>query len=195
VARFVSIKRRRFLFFCARTAIFACLCGTQAMGAEREQGVLEIRIKDHREAIDDFAHLNIRIDKISISPKPGLRIWQTGWQELAPSPATVDLTQYVGKKTARIFRGAVEARVFDAFHLKLESIEGVLKKTRETVPVKNTVGPVKLSFQVPSKGETLLVIDLVVTDFSDHPPRGYELSIKGFELFANGKLIQRIPPG
>jgi hypothetical protein len=107
----------------------------------------------------------------------------------------VDLTQYVGKKTARIFRGAVEARVFDAFHLKLESIEGVLKKTRETVPVKNTVGPVKLSFQVPSKGETLLVIDLVVTDFSDHPPRGYELSIKGFELFANGKLIQRIPPG
>jgi hypothetical protein len=48
---------------------------------------------------------------------------------------------------------------------------------------------------VPAHGETLLVLDLVVTDFSDHPPRGYELGIKGYELFTNGKLIQKVPPG
>ena len=36
--------------------------------AERAQGVLEIRIKDHRDAIGDFAKLNINIDKILISP-------------------------------------------------------------------------------------------------------------------------------
>jgi hypothetical protein len=30
---------------------------------------------------------------------------------------------------------------------------------------------------------------------SDHPARGYELSLKGYELMTNGKLMQRIPPG
>jgi hypothetical protein len=30
---------------------------------------------------------------------------------------------------------------------------------------------------------------------SDHPPRGYELEIQGYELFTNGKLIQKVPPG
>ena len=62
-------------------------------------------------------------------------------------------------------------------------------------PVKDTVGAVQLSFQVPAKGETLLILDLVVTDFSDHPPRGYELGIKGYELYTNGKLVGKIPPG
>jgi hypothetical protein len=54
---------------------------------------------------------------------------------------------------------------------------------------------VKLAFEVPNGGETVLVLDLTVTDLSDHPPRGYELSVKGLELFTDGKLIQKIPPG
>ena len=156
--------------------------------------MLEVRIKDHRDAISDFARLDITIDKILISPAPGLRVWQTGWKELMPSPATIDLTQYIDKKTARVFRGSIDKGAFDAFHVKLKSIEGVLKNNQKTVPVKNTVGPVKLSFQVPDRGETLLVLDLAVTDLSDHPPRGYELNVKGLELFTNGKLIQKIPP-
>jgi hypothetical protein len=176
-------------------AVVLCLCAAVGFAAEREQGILEVRIKDHRDAIGDFARLDITIDKILISPKPGLRIWQTGWQELAPSPATFDLTRYVHKKTVRVFRGSVKNGAYDAFNLKLKSIEGVLKKPQKAVSVKNAVGPVKLSFQVPSKGETLLVVDLVVTDLSDHPPRGYEVSVKGLELFTNGKLIQKIPPG
>jgi hypothetical protein len=71
----------------------------------------------------------------------------------------------------------------------------VLKKNQNNLPVKNTIGPVKLSFTVPPQGETVLIIDLTVLDMSDHPPRGYELAIQGYELFTNGKLIQKIPPG
>jgi hypothetical protein len=48
---------------------------------------------------------------------------------------------------------------------------------------------------VAKNGAALLVVDLTVTDLSDHPPRGYELSVKGLELFSNGKRIQKIPPG
>lgn len=162
--------------------------------AERAQGVLEIRIKDHRDAIGDFAKLNINIDKILISPNVGLKVWQTGWQELTASPDTVDLTKYSGKTTAKVFRSNIDAGQFDAFHLKLKSIDAVLKKNQKSAPVKNTLGPVKLTFDVPPKGETILVIDLTVVDLSDHPPRGYELGIRGYELYTNGKLIGRIPP-
>ena len=91
-----------------------CLLSLPAPATDA-QGVLESQLKDHREAIDDFAKLNITIDKILISPKPGLKFWQTRWKELKPSSAAIDLTQFVGKKTAR---AAIESGSFDAFHLK-----------------------------------------------------------------------------
>jgi hypothetical protein len=179
----------------AALLLLACCSLASIARAAGPQGVLEIQIKDHRDAIGDFAKLNIIIDKILISPKPGLRFWQSGWKELNASPETIDLTKYVGKPTARVFRADLDAGSFDAFHLKLKNIDGVLKKNQKPTPVKNTTGPVKLSFDVLAKGETILIIDLTVVDLSDHPPRGYELGIKGYELYTNGKLVGKVPPG
>ena len=190
----LSASKHSSALFSALVALACCCLFSLADAAERAQGVLEIRIKDHRDAIGDFAKLNIHIDKILISANVGLRIWQTGWQELTASPDTVDLTKYIGKTTAKVLRSNIDAGPFDAFHLKLKSIDAVLKKNQKSAPVKNTVGPVKLSFDIPPKGETILVIDLTVVDLSDHPPRGYELGIRGYELYTNGKLIGRIPP-
>ena len=163
--------------------------------AQQEQGLLEIRIKDHRDAIGDFSKLNIAIEKLLISPKRGLKFWSATWHELRAAPDTIDLTQYAGGKGVSVYRGAIAAVGFDAFHLKVGIIEGLLKKNRRRAPVKNTVGPVKLSFEVRPRRETVLIIDLVVTDFSDHPPRGYELGLQGYELYSAGKLIVKIPPG
>lgn len=165
------------------------------IAGQAEQGTFEVRIKDHREAIDDFSRLLLTIDSIAISPKPGLRFWQTSWKEFSPSQASLDLAKYVGKESAKIFRADIDAGAFDAFHLKIKSVEGLLKKNQRSAPVKNTIGPVKLSFDIAARGETVLVLDLTVIDFSDHPPRGYELSLKGYELYSNGKLVDKIPPG
>jgi hypothetical protein len=176
-------------------ALILCVCAALAFAAEPEKGMLEVRIKDHRDAIGDFARLNITIEKILVSLAPRLRILQSRWKELAPSPATIDLTQYIDNKAVTVFRGSIDTGTFDGFHVKLKSIDGTLKKNQRSVPVKDTVGPVKLSFQVPKNGATLLVIDLTVIDLSDHPPRGYELSVKGLELFTDGKRIKKIPPG
>ena len=166
-----------------------------ARAAERQQGILEVQIKDHRDAIGDFDKLNITIEKIAVSPKPGLKFWQTGWKDLAVSSEPVDLTQYVGKRTAQVFRAPIDAGSFDAFHLKIKSTAGILKKAQRKAPVKNTIGPFKLAYEVRPSAETLLILDLVVSDMSDHPPRGYELSLRGYELFMNRKLIEKIPPG
>lgn len=190
-AEMIAIRAPMFLMGLMIAVGFA----TPTRAAERAQGVLEIQIKDHREAIDDFAKLVLIIEKFSISPKPGLKFWHTGWKDLMVNPEPVDLTKHIGKPAARIFRASIDAGSFEAFHLKIKKIAGMLKKKQRSVPTKNTIGPVKLSFDVRPRGETLLIVDLAVTDMSDQPPRGYELSIKGLELFSDGKLIEKIPPG
>ena len=166
-----------------------------AHAAERDQGILEVQIKDHRDAIGDFDKLIITLDKIAVSPKPGLKFWQSGWKDLAVSSEPVDLTKYVSKNTAQVFRAPIDAGAFNAFQLRIKNINGVLKKNRRKVPVKNTIGPFKLAYDVRPNTVTLLILDLVVTDISDHPPGGYELSLKGYELFMNDKLVEKIPPG
>jgi hypothetical protein len=169
LARLCKEVKSAVSFACCNLVIALCLLALPALATERDQGLLEIRIKDHREAIDDFAKLNITVDKILISPKSGLIFWQSGWKNLAPSIATIDLTQYSGKKTARVFYGAIDSGWFDGIHLKIKNINALLVKKQRGAQVKNTIGPLKLSFQVPAHGETLIVLDLVVTDFSDHP--------------------------
>jgi hypothetical protein len=159
------------------------------------QGVLEFRVKDHREAIGDFSKLSLTIDKIAIRPKPGLKFWQVGWKDLTPATNSVDLTQYIGNKSAGVFRASVDPGSFDAIHLKLKSVDGTLKKNQRSVQIKNLINPVRLYFEVRPKNETLIVLDLVVLDMSDHPPRAYELELRGYGLYTNGKLVDKIPPG
>jgi hypothetical protein len=186
---FVLSPSKHFLPFLSVLTLLLPLAAL-SFAAQPEQGILEIRIKDHRDAIGDFAKLNIVVDKILVSPKAGLKIWHTRWKEFGAAGDAIDLTRYVNKTSAQVFRGTVGSGSFDAFHLKLKSIAGVLKKNQKSAPVKNTIGPVKLLFNVLPRGETVLI-----TDMSDHPPRGYELEIQGYELFTNGKLVQKIPPG
>ncbi len=165
-----------------------------ALTAQQPQGVLEIRLKDHRDAIGDFAGLHVITDSVSLSRTAGLSFWRSKWHDLKPSTESTDLTQYVGGQTALLFRGPIDAGSFDAFHLKIKRLEGTLRKTQRVVPVKNTVGAVALSFEVQPRKQTVLVIDLVVTDFSDHPPRGYELGLQGYELYIDSKRVAKIPP-
>jgi len=175
--------------------VFVLLCGGAIGAAGADQGRLEVRVKDHREAIGDFSRLTLKLGKIAISPKPGLAFWKVGWRELPLTLQAIDLTNYTGKVSATVFKGMINAGAFDAIELKLDGIEGILKKNQRRAQVKSTLTPIKLSFSVEPKGATVIVLDLVVLDMSDHPPRGYELAIKGYELYMNGKLVDRIPPG
>jgi hypothetical protein len=162
--------------------------------AKENQGVLEIQLKDHREAIGDFAVLHVTTDAVLLSRKAVFSFWHSQWHALRPVTESTDLTQYVGGKTALLFHGPIDVANFDGFHLRIKRIEGILRKTQRAVPVKNTVGPVTLSFEVRPRQQTLLIIDLVVTDFSDHPPHGYELGVKGYELYIDSKRVAKIPP-
>jgi len=152
------------------------------------KGTLEIRVKDHRAAIDDFAHLEVPVESIRLKPRGS-------WIDLKPDPASFDLTHYKEGNSVTLFQGEIESGSFEGFHLKLGKIGGALKKKTGPVEVKNSVGPIQLSFSVETGKATLLIIDLEVLDLSDHAGRGYELHINGYEHFNDGKLIDKVPPG
>jgi hypothetical protein len=184
--------------FAAIAGAFLMLGWLQVLALEAastHQGVFELRIKDHREAIGDFSRFTLKLGKIGISPRAGLAFWKTGWRELAPSPQSIDLTKYTGNHSVAVFTGMLDAGSFDAIRLDIDAVEAILKKSQRPVPVKNTLTPIKLSFAVEAKGKTRIILDLVVLDMSDHPPRGYELGIKGYELWVGGKLLDKVPPG
>src|SRR5687767_15955179 len=102
------------------TLLLLVLWVCPGVAGQPEQGTFEVRIKDHREAIDDFSRLLLTIDSIAISPKPGLRFWQTSWKEFSPSQASLDLTKYVGKQSAKIFREDIDGGVFDECDLRIK---------------------------------------------------------------------------
>lgn len=157
-------------------------------------GTLEIRVKDHRDAIGDFAKLEIVLETILVSPRSGLRFWKARWKDLKPSVERVDLTRYSGNHAASIFKSDVASGSFEAIHPRIKEIAGMLKKDRSRSVVKNLVGPIKLDFSVKPREATLIVLDLTVMDMSDHPQRGYELQLQGYELYNNGRLVEKIPP-
>jgi hypothetical protein len=156
-------------------------------GKPTGKGNLEIRVKDHRAAIDDFAKLEVPVELIRLKPSGS-------WIDLKPELASFDLTAYKKGNSVTLFKGEIESASFEGFHLKLGKIGGALKKKNGPAQVKNGVGPIQLSFSVATDKPTLLIIDLEVLDLSDHSGRGYELHINGYEHFMNGKLIDRVPP-
>ena len=158
------------------------------------KGTLEIRLKDHREAIGDFAKLEVSVKVVRLSPKTDRPAAKIRWTDLRPLINKVDLTRYTGKDSAVIFNGKLARGHFEAIHLKLDPVKGILKNNQKEVPIENLISPIKLPFSIHPSTETGIVLDLVVVDISDHPPRGYELHIKGYELYTGGRLIDKIPP-
>jgi uncharacterized protein DUF4382 len=152
------------------------------------KGILEIRVKDHRAAIDDFARLEVPVESIRLKPRGS-------WIVLKPEPASFDLTLYKNGNSVTLFKGEIESGSFEGFHLKLGKIGGTLKKEKSPVEVNNGVGPIQLSFSVEPNKLTLLIIDLELLDLTDHMGRGYELHINGYEYNKDGKLIDKVPPG
>ena len=162
----------------------------------RPEGTLEVRVKDHRNAIDDFQSLELSLGRLRLAPSARLKSTDPGWLELAPQLDRMDLTRYKdGRAAATVYRGTLRPQRFAAIDLQVAGIRGILRKTGAPDRVKNAVGPIRLDFELKPTATTVVVLDLELLDLSDHPGRGYELLIKGYELYEDDKLLQRVPPG
>ena len=189
--------RRLFPIFMAVLSLALCGCNSasDSDGDAGPSGTLEIHLTDHREAIGDFARLNVEIETVRLHPKRLLSLRQSDWLDLQPTVASVDLTQVTDKRTIAIWRGELPSGRFEALHLKLNRAAGELKASAETVAVADEARPLRLPFDIRVNDVTRIVVDLVVLDMSDHPKRGYEVHVRGYELYYNDALADKVPPG
>src|SRR5687768_12432200 len=79
-------------------ALTLSLLGTGCGVSGSSPGRLEVRVRDHREAIDDFSELWLTFSTVSIHPAGQPR--SEGWIELEPAVQRLDLTQYVEGREA-----------------------------------------------------------------------------------------------
>jgi hypothetical protein len=171
------------------------ILGQLSTATAQSKGRLEVRITDHREAIHDFSRVEIEIESIRVKQAPGVKFWQAGWLVLTPQLRKLDLTQYTDNRSALVLDSDALSGRFEAFELKLSRVEGALKAGQKAPRITHALGPMALRFTVPRGVTTSIVLDLVVLDLRDHPPRGYELQLKGYEVRQGGKLVERVPPG
>ncbi len=187
-----------YLFPAFSIALSLALVGCGAASDSNDAGstgTLEIHLTDHREAIGDFARLDVEIDTVRLHAKRLLSLRKSDWLDLQPIVASVDLTQVTEKRTIAIWRGELPTARFEAVHLKLKGAGGELQESAETVPVADEARPIRLPFDIRPNDVTRVVVDLVVLDMSDHPNRGYEVHVRGYELYYNDALADKVPPG
>jgi hypothetical protein len=151
------------------------LLGLSCSSSTSEPGQVEVRVWDHREAIGDFRSLQLNITALSLHPA-GLPRTE-GWIELEPTVQSLDLTQYVGGPEATIAQTRVKAGSYNAVRLVIAQASGVLTDG-QPVEVKVNFEVAALDFQVSSDQPTILGLDLVVLDLSDHAGQGYELNLR-----------------
>jgi hypothetical protein len=160
--------------------LIASLLATGCSVTNSGLGSLEVQVWDHREAIGDFDELWLTLSGVGIHPTGRPRT--EGWLELKPSVQKLDLTRYVAGREMVIARAMVEAGSYNAIRLIVERATGT-STAGQPVDVKVSFETAALDFRVRSGQTTLLGLDLMVLDISDHPGRGYELHLR--EVTAN----------
>lgn len=173
---------RRFIITVAILSLLLLACATGIASRSPNTGTLEVRLWDHREAIEDFSELRLTISAVGIHPAGQSRT--EGWITLKSSISELDLTQYVIGSEAVMVKTAVPAGRYNAVRLTVEQVAGTLTNGQQAA-VDLALEPVALDFPVSSGSTTILGLDLVVFDVSDHAGGGYELHIREAILLGN----------
>ncbi|MFQ5881749.1 MAG: cytochrome c oxidase assembly protein [Candidatus Methylomirabilales bacterium] len=143
--------------------------------AALDRGQLEVRLKDHREAITDFSRLELDIAQIGI--QRGSRPQAGAWMVFAPSKRQVGLTRLVEGRYAIILKEEAPIGEYRWIRINLEKVEGVLRDGRRP-SIKVLDDPVAITFLIAPGKRTVVTVDLVVLDVSEHPGQDHELHIR-----------------
>jgi hypothetical protein len=138
-------------------------------------GMLEVRLTDHREAIEDFEKVVIRVEGVRLHPAGLPR--RKGWITF-PAEVSTDLRRLTDGSSISLFRRTMEPQGFDGVDITISAIQGILE-TGEEKEIGDLTGPTALRFTVEAEKTVVLTLDLVVIDVRDHPGHPpYELHLR-----------------
>ncbi len=138
-------------------------------------GTLEVRLTDHREAIEDFEKVVIRVEGVRLHPAGLPR--RKGWITF-PAELSTDLRKLTDGSSIPLLRRTMEPQEFDGVGITISTVEGILE-TGEEQEIRDLTSPTALCFAVEAEETVVLTLDLVVIDVRDHPGRPpYELHLR-----------------
>lgn len=149
------------------------LLPTPARG--QEVGRLLVRITDHREAIADFTRLPVTIAAVAVHPAGQPR--REGWLRLLVPAPVVDLVEAT-REPALLLEAPVPPGVYDAVRLEMDRGRGTLRTGEEVAVTVPSRGTAAVAFRIRPGQATVLTLDLVVHDLTDHPGKRYEVAVR-----------------
>lgn len=147
--------------------------------APQNAGLLEVRVQDHEEAIDQFQEALVTISGIAIHSASD--DWQRNWQSIPFKPVTLDLTEYVGGPYAVILHDEIPAGEFDGVRLEISDAHGTLKDGTEVPLDLPEDAALFVAFSIRSDQETVILLDLLVVSKEEHG-QGFGLQLSSATL-------------
>jgi hypothetical protein len=141
----------------------------------QEVGRLQVWITDHREAIADFTGLPVTIAAVAIHPTAQPR--REGWLRLLVPAPVVDLVEAT-RAPVLLLEAPVPPGVYDAVRLEMDRGRGTLRTGEEVAVTVPSRGTAAVSFRTQAGQTTVLTLDLVVHDLTDHPGQRYGVAIR-----------------
>ena len=141
----------------------------------QEGGRLQVWITDHREAITDFTALPVTIAAVALHPAGRPR--REGWLRLLTPAQAVDLVQAT-REPVLLLEAPAPPGAYDAVRIEMDRGRGALTTGEEVAVTVPSRGTASLSFRVQSGQRTVLTLDLVVHDMTDHPGKRYEVAVR-----------------
>jgi len=152
----------------------ALLGGASGAGAG-PTGRVEVRVTDHRAAIDDFATLHVELAEVALHGRGRPR--DQGWVPAVRGAAAVDLVPLKEGRWAVVGVGTVPAERYDAVRVRFGAMRGALRAG--PVPDVRAIGStVAVTLTVVPDRVAAVLVDLYVEDVTDHDPGRYQGKVK-----------------
>lgn len=138
-------------------------------------GELEIRVTDHKPAIEQFETLNVRLESLAFHQKGQPR--RKGWTELTIRSADIDIVPLKDGVFVSLGNHPLPVGIYDAMHIRFASAEGTLKTGKHPeVLFDDTI--VSFPVTIEKTVNQPLVVDLYAEDQTEHARSVYVVKVK-----------------
>jgi len=172
------IAIRRCLLILGLSAVVAA--GPAVAGdAPSAVGVLEVRVTDHRPAMEQFQWLKVKLGRLALHRKGAAR--RKGWVDLVPGSPAIDIVPLKDGVYRSLGERQVPIGRYDAVRVNFAAATGALKTgASPTLRPQDTV--VAVSLNVSRQANAALVLDLFAEDQTEHRPPRYAVKVKEVRL-------------
>lgn len=148
-------------------------------GASQAMGKLEVRVTDHKPAIEQFRRLEVTLEAIALHEKGKGR--SDGWVEITTTSPPIDIVPLKDGVYQSLGVSSVPLGDYDAVSISFAKLGSELKTGEEAVTwPDDTI--VRIDVAITEQENLPLVLDLYAEDQTEHDPPRYMVKVKGVRL-------------